>query len=48
MPSTLSPRQRQILDFILAHRERQGVSPSIREIQAHCELASPYGVQRHL
>lgn len=48
MPSTLSPRQRQILDFILVHRERQGVSPSIREIQAHCKLASPYGVQRHL
>mgnify|MGYP003873926539 CR=1 FL=1 len=44
----LTARQRQILDFIHAHHEQQGVSPSLREIQAHFKLASPFGVQRHV
>jgi repressor LexA len=44
----LTTRQQQVLDFIHAHQRRHGVSPSLREIQAHFGLASPFGVQRHV
>src|SRR3954468_1281769 len=44
----LTDRQQQVLDFVHAHHRQHGVSPSIREIQAHFGLASPFGVQRHL
>lgn len=48
MSSTLTDRQQQILDFIYATLEKQGVAPSLREIQAHFKLASPFGVKRHV
>ncbi|MBL9206882.1 MAG: repressor LexA [Opitutaceae bacterium] len=48
MKGTLTDRQRQVLDFIYATLEKQGVAPSLREIQAHFKLASPFGVKRHL
>jgi repressor LexA len=44
----LTARQQEVLDFIQAHHREHGVSPSIREIQAHFGLASPFGIQRHL
>ncbi len=44
----LTARQQQVLDFIHAHHRQHGVSPSIREIQAHFGLASPFGIQRHV
>jgi len=44
----LTARQQQVLDFIHAHQRQHGVSPSLREIQAHFGLASPFGVQRHV
>jgi repressor LexA len=44
----LTDRQREVLDFVHAYHRQYGVSPSIREIQAHFGLASPFGVQRHL
>lgn len=47
-PEALTERQRQVLEFIHAHHRQHGVSPSIREIQAHFGLASPFGIQRHL
>src|SRR3954469_19376400 len=47
-PEILTDRQQQVLDFIHAHHRQHGVSPSIREIQAHFGLASPFGIQRHL
>ena len=48
MPEPLTDRQQQVLDFINAHHRQHGVAPSIREIQAHFGLASPFGIQRHL
>ena len=44
----LTPRQQQVLDFVHSHRDRQGVFPSLREIQAHFGFASPFAVTRHL
>jgi repressor LexA len=48
MNSALTDRQRQVLDFIHAHHREQGVAPSLREIQAHFGLASPFGIKRHV
>ncbi len=48
MQGTLTIRQQQVLDFIEAHQGRHGLAPSLREIQAHLGLASPFGVQRHV
>ncbi len=45
---SLTARQQQVLDFILAHQRQTGVSPSLREIQAHFGFASPFAVQRHV
>ena len=44
----LTDRQRQVLDFIQRHHRQHGVAPSLREIQAHFGLASPFGVKRHV
>ena len=46
--SPLTDRQRQVLDFIQRHHRQHGVAPSLREIQAHFGLASPFGVKRHV
>lgn len=48
MAEALTDRQQQVLDFIHAHHREHGVSPSLREIQAHFGLASPFGIKRHL
>ncbi len=48
MPEPLTDRQQQVLDFIHGHHRQHGVSPSLREIQAHFGLASPFGIQRHV
>jgi repressor LexA len=48
MPPELTDRQQQVLDFIQAHQRQHGVAPSLREIQAHFGLASPFGIQRHI
>ena len=45
---SLTPRQQQVLDFIHAQQRETGVSPSLREIQAHFGFASPFAVQRHV
>jgi repressor LexA len=47
-PEALTARQQQVLDFIRAHHRQQGMSPSLREIQAHFGLASPFGIKRHV
>ncbi len=44
----LTERQQQVLEFIHAHHREHGVAPSLREIQAHFGLASPFGIQRHV
>lgn len=48
MQEALTDRQQQVLAFIHAHHEEHGVSPSLREIQAHFGLASPFGIKRHV
>ena len=48
MSEPLTDRQQQVLDFIHAHQRQYGVSPSLREIQAHFGLASPFGIKRHV
>jgi repressor LexA len=44
----LTDRQQQVLDFVHDHHARQGVFPTLREIQAHFGFASPFAVTRHL
>ena len=44
MSEPLTDRQQQVLDFIHSHHRQHGVSPSLREIQAHFGLASPFGM----
>ncbi len=48
MSEPLTDRQQQVLEYIHAHHRQQGVSPSLREIQAHFGLASPFGIKRHV
>ena len=48
MNEPLTDRQQQVLDFIHSHQRQQGLSPSLREIQAHFGLASPFGIKRHV
>ncbi|MDO8435443.1 MAG: transcriptional repressor LexA [bacterium] len=44
----LTPRQKEILDFIAAYRGENGYSPSVREIAAHFHLSSPATVHEHI
>ncbi|MFZ9747378.1 MAG: transcriptional repressor LexA [Opitutaceae bacterium] len=48
MNDQLTGRQQQVLGFIQSHHRAHGVAPSLREIQAHFGLASPFGVKRHV
>src|SRR3954468_3677300 len=48
MNEPLTDRQQQVLGFFHAHHRQHGVSPSLREIQAHFGLASPFGIKRHV
>ena len=44
----LSPRQKQILDFLVATFDQSGVFPSYREIGAALGIGSTNGVSDHL
>lgn len=44
----LSPRQRQVLDFIVERIEQHGYPPTIREICQHFNISSTNGVADHL
>jgi repressor LexA len=46
--TTLGPRQKKILDFILGTVENRGYPPSVREIADAVGLASPSTVHAHL
>ena len=39
--TTLSPRQKEAYDFIVKYMEDNGFCPTIMEIQAHMNYASP-------
>lgn len=45
---SLTPRQREILDFIRDWIERYGYAPSVRDIGQHFGFRSPNGVRGHL
>lgn len=44
----LSPRQREILDFIVTRLDQRGVAPSYREIGAALGITSTNGVSDHI
>lgn len=44
----LSPRQREVLDFILAWHDQHGIAPSFREIGEHLGIKSTNGVSDHV
>jgi repressor LexA len=46
--STLTPRQREIYDYIRDLIENRGYPPTVREIGKHFEIESPNGVMCHL
>ena len=48
MGEALTLKQQAVRDFIEAYRQREGVSPSLREIQAHFGFASPNAATKHL
>ncbi len=48
MEKELSPRQRQILDYILQHIEMHGYPPTVREIGEAVNLSSSSTVHAHL
>ena len=48
MSDDLTPKQRAVLAYVHTHRDRHGVFPTLREIQAHFGFASPFAATRHL
>lgn len=48
MPPDLTPKQQAVLDYVQSQHARDGVFPSLREIQAHFGFASPFAATRHL
>jgi repressor LexA len=48
MVEGLTNRQREILDMIVEHMQREGRPPSIPEIASHFGMKSPNGVAKHL
>ena len=46
--SDLTPRQQQVLDYIVAHVQEHGYPPTVREIGAHLVIRSTNGVTCHL
>lgn len=48
MKKELTEKQQQILDFIEQFRDLNGYPPTLREIGKHFQIASTFGVKRHL
>jgi repressor LexA len=48
MPGKLTPRQKQILDFIEEFIDTRGIPPTLREIGSHFNIRSTNGVNDHL
>jgi repressor LexA len=48
MKKDLTPRQQEILEFISQFVEENGYPPTYREIGSKFEIASTFGVKRHL
>ena len=48
MTSELTPRQKSVLEFIVAFQQQRHMAPTVREIAAHLGLQSPGGIHRIL
>ncbi|PID40875.1 MAG: repressor LexA [Proteobacteria bacterium] len=48
MTSDLTPRQKSVLDFIIAFQQAYRIAPTVREICAHLGLKGPAGIHRVL
>ncbi len=48
MKKELTDRQKEILDFIQGYIELNGYAPSYRDIAKHFNMASTFGVKRHI
>lgn len=48
MKKNLTERQQEILDFILTFKELNGYPPTLREIGKNFNIASTFGVKRHM
>lgn len=48
MPDILTERQKEVLNFIRLYIEKEGISPTVREIAAHFGFSSPLSVQLHI
>lgn len=44
----LTPRQRQVLDFVASCLDRRGYPPTLREIAAHLDIRGTLGAAKHL
>lgn len=45
---SLTEKQAAILDMMVKHWQREGITPTVREIAAHFKINSPNGVICHL
>ncbi|MGD9368626.1 MAG: transcriptional repressor LexA [Desulfobacteraceae bacterium] len=48
MSDDLTPRQRSVLDFIVAFQKEHRMAPTVREIGEHLGLSAPAGIHRLL
>jgi repressor LexA len=48
MTSDLTPRQKSVLDIIIAFQQKHRMAPTVREIAAHLGLSGPAGIHRIL
>ncbi|MFN3695543.1 MAG: transcriptional repressor LexA, partial [Ignavibacterium sp.] len=48
MKNKLTDRQKEILNFIQQFIDENGFPPTLREIAANFDMASTFGVKRHL
>jgi len=48
MTSDLTPRQKSVLEFIIAFQQEHRMAPTVREIGAHLGLSGPAGIHRIL
>ena len=48
MDEKLTDRQKDILDFICQYKDENGYPPTLREIGKNFDIASTFGVKRHL
>lgn len=47
-PNELTPRQREVLEFITSYADSNGYSPSQREIAGHLQVSGTLPVMKHL